>query len=229
MEPGFEPGHDRRFLVLLSSQVPLPCALYPPMAWCNPGNRWLVMGEVKERNYCKNPSSAICEANADTRAMYGRKGIKKWNAMTWHADLLNNFVHPVQLVFRPSAAELWLIPCSPSTRPTSCWASPRRASSKAAPTAGPRFWTFILAHYQRLTFLIFLGWEWESQRWHFCLLHALSSLYRWLELKWLSCHPAWPSHLLHALKLPLVELFRKKKQFLFYPHLFVMDIKSNLL
>ena len=37
----------------------------------------LVTGEVKERNHSKNPSSPIHEANADMRAMYGRKGGKK--------------------------------------------------------------------------------------------------------------------------------------------------------
>ena len=32
------------------------------------------MGEVKERNNGKNPSSTICEFNTDIRAIYGRKG-----------------------------------------------------------------------------------------------------------------------------------------------------------
>ena len=47
------------------------------MAWSNPENRWLVMGEVKERIHCKNPSWAIIDVNADIKAMYGRRGVKK--------------------------------------------------------------------------------------------------------------------------------------------------------
>ena len=34
------------------------------------------MGEVKERNHGKNPSSAICAANTDISVMYGRKGLE---------------------------------------------------------------------------------------------------------------------------------------------------------
>ena len=43
------------------------------MVWSNPGNMWIVMGEVKERNCGKNPSSPISEANTDIIAMHGRK------------------------------------------------------------------------------------------------------------------------------------------------------------
>ena len=52
------------------------CTLSLPMAWSNPGNRWLATKEVKERNHSKNPSSAISELNTDIRARYRRKGKK---------------------------------------------------------------------------------------------------------------------------------------------------------
>ena len=35
------------------------------------------MGEVKERNPGKNPSSTIVKENTDIKARYGRKGVKK--------------------------------------------------------------------------------------------------------------------------------------------------------
>ena len=51
-------------------------ALSLPMAWSNPGNRWLVTREVKERNHGKNPSSAIFETNTDIRAMNERNKLR---------------------------------------------------------------------------------------------------------------------------------------------------------
>ena len=54
--------------------TPAVCILSLPMAWSNPGKRWLAMREVKERNCGKNPRSAILETNTNIIAMYGREG-----------------------------------------------------------------------------------------------------------------------------------------------------------
>ena len=73
----FKPRHDQIFLVLLSSRAPSPCSLSLPMGCSNPGNRWLVTPELKERNHGKIPFSPICAANTDMIAENGRRGLKK--------------------------------------------------------------------------------------------------------------------------------------------------------
>ena len=79
MAARFEPRHGQRFFSAPNlSGTPLVCTLsLSPMACSNPGNWWLVMGEIKEKNHGMNPNSAICEANIDTRATYGRNGVLK--------------------------------------------------------------------------------------------------------------------------------------------------------
>ena len=52
--------------MLLSSQVALLHALSLPMAWSNPVNRRLVMGEVKERIFGEKPSSVNTDMRKET-------------------------------------------------------------------------------------------------------------------------------------------------------------------